>query len=34
MPNTAYLVWFKGADPPPELVIAEKVEFQGDHLLF
>ena len=34
MADTAYLVRYKGADPPPELVIAEKVEFQGDHLVF
>ena len=34
MPNTGYVVRFKGADPPPELVVAEKVEFQGDHLVF
>jgi hypothetical protein len=34
MPDTAYLVRFKGANPPPELVIAETIEFQGDHLVF
>jgi hypothetical protein len=34
LPNTGYLVRFKGADPPAELVFAAKVEFQGDHLVF
>jgi hypothetical protein len=34
MAETAYLVRFKGADPPPELVIAEAIEFQGEHLVF
>jgi hypothetical protein len=34
MAETAYLVRFKGADLPPELVIAETTEFQGEHLVF
>jgi hypothetical protein len=34
MPNTAYLVRYKGVDLPPELVIAEKIEFHGEHLVF
>jgi hypothetical protein len=34
MPNTAYLVRYKEAYPPPELVIAEKIEFHGEHLVF
>jgi hypothetical protein len=34
MANTAYLVRFKGEDSPPELVIAETIEFQGEHLVF
>jgi hypothetical protein len=34
MADTAYLVRFKGADPPPELVIAETIEFHGEHLIF
>jgi hypothetical protein len=34
MADTAYLVRLKGADPPPELVIAKTVEFQGEHLVF
>jgi hypothetical protein len=34
MTNTAYLVRFKGADLPPELVIAETIEFHGEHLVF
>jgi hypothetical protein len=34
MTNTAYLVRFKGGDPPPELVIAETIEFHGEHLAF
>jgi hypothetical protein len=34
MPNKAYLVRFKGADLPPELVVAETIEFQGEHLVF
>jgi hypothetical protein len=31
MADTAYLVRFKGADLPPELVIAESIEFRGEH---
>jgi hypothetical protein len=34
MADTAYLVRFKGADPPPERVIAETIEFHGEHLVF
>jgi hypothetical protein len=34
MAETAFLVRFKGADLPPELVIAEIIEFQGEHLVF
>jgi hypothetical protein len=34
MAATAYLVRFKGADLPPELVIAETIEFHGEHLAF
>lgn len=34
MADTAYLVRFKGGEPPPELVIADTVEFHGDHLAF
>jgi hypothetical protein len=34
MADTAYLVRYKRADPPPELVIAEKIEFHGEHLAF
>jgi hypothetical protein len=34
MADRAYLVRFKGADPPPELVIAESIEFHGEHLVF
>lgn len=34
MPNTAYLVRFRGTDLPPELVIAENIEFHGEHLVF
>jgi hypothetical protein len=34
MAERAYLVRFKGARLPPELVIAEAVEFHGDHLAF
>jgi hypothetical protein len=34
MVDRAYLVRFKGADPPPELVIAESIEFHGEHLVF
>jgi hypothetical protein len=32
--NKGYLVRFRGADPPPELVIAETVELHGEHLVF
>jgi hypothetical protein len=34
MPNKAYLIRFKGADLPPDLVIAENIEFHGEHLVF
>jgi hypothetical protein len=34
MPEKAYWVRFKGADPPPELVIAETIEFPGEHVVF
>jgi hypothetical protein len=34
MQNKGYLVRFKGAYLPPELVIAETVEFHGEHLVF
>jgi hypothetical protein len=34
MAATAYLVRFKGADPPPEVVIAETIEFHGEHIVF
>jgi hypothetical protein len=34
MQNKGYLVRFKGADLPPELVIAETVELRGEHLVF
>ena len=34
MADSAYLVRFKGADPPPELVIAETIEVYGEHLVF
>jgi hypothetical protein len=34
MADTAYLVRFKGGDLPPELVIAESIEFQGEHVVF
>ena len=34
MADTAYLVRFKGADLPPELVIAERIEVHGEHLAF
>jgi hypothetical protein len=32
MDDRAYLVRFKRADLPPELVIAEAMEFHGEHL--
>jgi hypothetical protein len=34
MADSAYLVRFKAADPPPELVIAERIEVHGEHLVF
>jgi hypothetical protein len=34
MADTAYSIRFKGADPPPEVVIAESIEFHGEHLVF
>jgi hypothetical protein len=34
MADTEYLVRFKGADPPPELVIAETIEFHGENIVF
>jgi hypothetical protein len=34
MADSAYLVRFKGADSPPELVIAERIEVHGEHLVF
>jgi hypothetical protein len=34
MPNREYLVRFKRTDLPPELVIAETIEFHGEHLVF
>jgi hypothetical protein len=34
MPNTTYLVRFKGTDLPLELVIAQNIEFHGEHLVF
>jgi hypothetical protein len=34
MADTAYLVRFKGGDLVPELVIAERTEFHGEHLVF
>jgi hypothetical protein len=34
MADTAYLVRYKGADPPPEVVIAETIEIHGEHLVF
>jgi hypothetical protein len=34
MADTAYLVRFKGADPPPELLIAETIEFHEEHIVF
>jgi hypothetical protein len=33
MQNKGYLVRFKGAALPPELVIAETVELHGEHLV-
>jgi hypothetical protein len=34
MADAAYLVRFKRADLPPELVIAENIEFHGEHVAF
>jgi hypothetical protein len=34
MADTAYLVRFKNADLPPELVMGKTIEFQGEHLVF
>jgi hypothetical protein len=34
MADTAYLVRFKGADQPPEVVIAEVIEVHGEHFVF
>jgi hypothetical protein len=34
MADTGHLVRFKGAGLPPELVIAETIEFHGEHLVF
>jgi hypothetical protein len=34
MANTVYSVRFKGSDLPPKLVIAETIEFHGEHLVF
>jgi hypothetical protein len=34
MADTANLVRFRGAITPPELVIAETIEFHGEHLVF
>lgn len=34
MADTKYLVRFKEAGLPPELVIAASTEFQGEHLVF
>jgi hypothetical protein len=34
MADRVYLVRFKGADLPPELVIAEHFEFHGEHMVF
>jgi hypothetical protein len=34
MADRGYLVRFKGGHPPPELVIAETIEFHGEHLVF
>jgi hypothetical protein len=34
MPNKTYLVRFKRADLPPELVTADILEFHGEHLVF
>ena len=34
MADTSYLVRFKRADLPPELVIAKMIEVHGEHLAF
>jgi hypothetical protein len=34
VPDKAYLIRFKGADLPPDLVIAANVEIHGEHLVF
>ena len=34
MADTAYLVRLKSGALPPELVIAESIEFQGEHVVF
>jgi hypothetical protein len=34
MQDRTYLVRFKRAEIPPELVIAETIEFHGEHLVF
>jgi hypothetical protein len=34
MPDKAYLIKFKETDVPPHLVIAARIEFHGEHLVF
>jgi hypothetical protein len=34
MADTVYLVRYKAGDQPPEVVIAETIEFHGEHLVF
>ena len=34
MVDTAYLVRFKSVALPPELIVADVIEFQGEHLAF
>jgi hypothetical protein len=34
MADTIYIVRFQGGDLPSELVIAESIEFHGEHLVF
>jgi hypothetical protein len=34
MADSACLVRIEGGDLPPELVIAETIEFHGEHLVF
>jgi hypothetical protein len=34
MADTVYLVRFNGVDLPPKLVIAETIDFDGEHLVF